>query len=61
LNETTRTLAGWVAATTLIVSILAILLMPVLFPHRDAITFLQEKVARLDSPPLAERVEKITP
>jgi hypothetical protein len=46
-----RALVGWVALATLIVSILAIVLMPLVLPHRDAIVFLQEKRAQLDAPP----------
>lgn len=46
-----RALVGWVALVTLMVSILAIVLMPLVLPHRDAIVFLQEKRAQLDAPP----------
>jgi hypothetical protein len=50
LSNSQRALVGWVALTTLIVSILAIILMPIVLPHRDAITFLEEKRAQLDMP-----------
>ena len=51
LGTGVRALVGWVALATLIVSILAIVLMPLVLPHRDAIVFLQEKRAQLDAPP----------
>lgn len=53
LGERGRVLVGWVALTTLIVSILVAVLMPLILPHRDAVAFLQEKRARLDPPPAA--------
>jgi hypothetical protein len=53
LSNTQRALVGWVALTTLIVSILAIILMPIVLPHHDAITFLEEKRAQLDMPATA--------
>jgi len=54
LDDPKRALVGWAALTTLIVSILAIALMPKILPHRDAITFLLEKRAQLGAPPAAE-------
>jgi hypothetical protein len=51
LGTEVRALVGWVALVTLVVSILAIVLMPLVLPHRDAIVFLQEKRAQLDVPP----------
>lgn len=51
LGPGARALVGWVALVTLVVSMLAALLLPRVFPHRDAITFLQEKHAQLDAPP----------
>jgi hypothetical protein len=54
LNDRQRALVGWAAVTTLVVSILAMVLVPRILPHRDAITFLQEKRAQLDTPPPAQ-------
>jgi hypothetical protein len=54
LDDQKRALVGWAAITTLIVSLLAMLLIPKILPQRDAITFLQEKRARLDAPPPAK-------
>ena len=53
-----RTLLGCVAATTLVISILAMILMPLLMPHRDAIVFLQEKKAALNAPPPVEKADE---
>ncbi len=50
LDDGKRALVGWAAMTTLIVSILAMVLIPKILPHRDAVTFLQEKRAQLDAP-----------
>lgn len=58
MEERTRTLVGWVALTTLIVSFLAVVLMPLILPHRDAIVFLEEKLVKLDAPPPAEAVDE---
>lgn len=57
LGDGQRALVGWVALVTLIVSVLAMALMPLVLPHRDAIVFLQEKRAQLDAPsPPSEEV-----
>jgi hypothetical protein len=58
IDRRTRTLVGCVAATTLVISILAMILMPLLMPHRDAIVFLQEKKAALKSPPPVEKADE---
>ncbi|MBU0616106.1 MAG: hypothetical protein KKI02_00145 [Planctomycetes bacterium] len=60
LGERTRTLVGYVALTTLIVSILAMILIPLILPHRDAVLFLQERRAALDvAPPVEEPDEAV--
>jgi len=52
-----RALTGWLSLATLLVSTLALVLLPVVFPHRDALTFLHEKrvalQARSAQPPAA--------
>ena len=60
MDRRTRTLVGCVAATTLAMSILAMILMPLVMPHRDAIVFLQEKKAALSSPPPVEKPDEAT-
>ena len=60
IDRRTRTLVGYVAATTLAISILATILMPLVMPHRDAIVFLQEKRAALNSPPPVEKPDEAT-
>lgn len=47
-------IVGVCALTTIAVSALSIILLPILFPSRDAISFLEERVAALDAP----KVEK---
>ena len=54
LGDGGRALVGWAALATLIVSILAMILMPMILPHRDALTFLQEKRVQLEPPPADE-------
>jgi hypothetical protein len=49
MGERTRSLAGYIALTTVLVSILAMILMPLILPHRSAVTFLLEKRAALDA------------
>lgn len=58
MGERTRMLVGRVALTTLIVSILAMILMPLILPHRDAVLFLQEKRAALDAPAPVEKPDE---
>ena len=48
-NDSTRKMIGWVSATTLLVALLAALVLPAVFPQRDAITFLQEKRAAFNA------------
>lgn len=45
-----RKLTGVIAATTLVTACLAGWLLPIVAPHRDAIDFLREKRAQLDTP-----------
>jgi hypothetical protein len=46
----TRKLLGLMGATTLVISGAALAFMPLLLPHRDAITFVQEKRQALEQP-----------
>ena len=50
LNDEARQLVGLVALVTLVVSIAAMILMPLLVPRRDALTLLREQVAQLRKP-----------
>lgn len=51
LSAATRTNLGYIALTTIVVSVLVIYLMPIVYPNRDAIQFVQERRAALDQPP----------
>jgi hypothetical protein len=51
VGDRARNLVGYAALTTVIVSLLAMILMPLIMPHRDAIMFLQEKRAALEVAP----------
>jgi hypothetical protein len=55
LGETGRSVIGSVALVTLLISIMAALLIPLILPHRDGITFLEEKTAQLRSQPAAKK------
>lgn len=50
LSESTRKLVGLAALVTLVVSLSAMFILPSMLPRRDAISFLQEKRAKLDAP-----------
>jgi hypothetical protein len=58
MQERTKALVGCAALTTLIVSVLAMVAMPLILPHRDATMFLQEKRAALDAPPPSQETEE---
>jgi len=51
LSDRAKMLMGWVALSTLLTSFLAILLMPVILPNRDAISFLNDRLELLNAPP----------
>jgi|GEM_PF-6832017 len=53
VSERTRNLIGVASLVTIVVSILVIFLMPILYPHRDAVLFLHEQRAAQDNPPPA--------
>jgi len=54
MGEEARRLVGYVALATLVVSILAIALMPLVMPHRDAVVFVQERLVSLEAAQAAQ-------
>lgn len=50
LRKQHREMLGWIALATTVVSVLTMVVMPILLPQRDAVTFLQEKRWMLDHP-----------
>ncbi len=54
LTGEARSMLGWWAVATLAVALSSWLLLPLLLPNRDAITFLKEKRSAIDRSPAAE-------
>ena len=54
LDSNIKAAIGMAAVTTVVVSLLAMLLMPVILPHRDAVVFLEEKVQKMNTPAAEE-------
>lgn len=50
LDPAAKSMIGRAALTSIVVSILLTVLVPLMFPHLDAIMFLEEKVAELPEP-----------
>lgn len=50
LSPKLKELIGWCAVATLVVAVLAALLLPILFPRRDAVDFLQDRVRAMHAP-----------
>ena len=59
VGEQGRKVLGLIALMTTIISLLAIYLMPKILPNRDAVVFLQERIAELHAPTPEAETESV--